>query len=72
MIEHWVRRGEWERLRCMELLFVLGWANKDVSQRLEITEQAVANHKHYVISKLKDAIKKARLRNVDLSALGIE
>jgi RNA polymerase sigma-70 factor (ECF subfamily) len=49
--------GSWERLQCVELIFVLGWANKDVARRMSLTEQAVANHKFYVVSKLKDAAK---------------
>lgn len=72
LIDLWIEGGEFERLKCMELLFVLGWANKDVAARLGISEQAVANHKHFVVSKLKDAAAKARIRDLDLSQLGIE
>ena len=64
--------GAWERLQVVELIFVLGWANKDVASRLNTTEQAVANHKFFVVSKLKDAAKKARLQNVNLEGLGLE
>ncbi len=72
LIDSWIESGEFERLKCMELLFVLGWANKDVAARLNISEQAVANHKHFVVSKLKDAAAKARIRDFDLSQFGIE
>jgi RNA polymerase sigma-70 factor (ECF subfamily) len=72
LIESWVASGEYERLKCMELLFVMGWPNKDVATRLGISEQAVANHKHFVVSKLKEGAAKARLRNVDLADYGIE
>lgn len=71
MIEQWFSKGEWERLKCMELLFVQGRANKDVAARLGITEQAVANHKHFVVAKLKDAARIARVQDFDLAALGI-
>jgi len=64
--------GSWERLQCVELIFVLGWANKDVARRMNLTEQAVANHKFFVVSKLKDAAKKSRIRNLNLSELGID
>ena len=64
--------GAWERLRCVELIFVLGWANKTVAKRLNISEQAVANHKFFVVAKLKDAAKKARLQNADLQGMGLE
>lgn len=64
--------GAWERLQCVELIFVLGWANRDVARRLNLTEQAVANHKFFVVSKLKDAAKKSHVRSFNLSDLDIE
>lgn len=72
LIQSWKENGETERLCCMELLLVLGWKNRDVAQRLGITEQAVANHKHFVVSKLKEAAKNARVRDFQLSEWGIE
>ena len=33
-IEHWREHGQWERLKCAELLFVRGWRNKEVAARL--------------------------------------
>lgn len=71
LIERWKSRGEFERLECIELLFVLGWTNKAAAQRLNISEQAVANHKYYVISQLKDAATRSRLR-FDFAQFGIE
>ncbi len=71
LIDQWLRSGEFERLKCMELLFVQGRANKEAAARLGITEQAVANHKHFVVSKLKDAGRLARVQDFDLSAMGI-
>lgn len=62
----------WERLQCVELIFVLGWANKHVARRLNISEQAVANHKFFVVAKLKDAAARARLQNVNLDGMGLE
>ena len=64
--------GAWERLQCVELIFVLGWANKHVAERLNITEQAVANHKFFVVAKLKEAAKKAHLQNANLDGMGLE
>jgi RNA polymerase sigma-70 factor, ECF subfamily len=71
LIAGWKQRGEFERLKCIELLFVLGWANKDAAARLGISEQAVANHKHFVVAKLKDAAKTSRLRDFDLAEFGL-
>jgi len=64
--------GAWERLQCVELIFVLGWPNKHVARRLNITEQAVANHKFFVVTKLREAAKRARLKNVNLDGMGLE
>jgi len=71
LIESWIKNGEFERLQCIEQLFVSGKANKEVATQLQITEQAVANHKHFVVGKLKDAIKTARIHDADLTGLGL-
>lgn len=72
LISGWKAQGEFERLKCLELLFVRGMKNKTVADRLGISEQAVANHKHFVVGKLKDAAANARLREFNVAALGIE
>ena len=71
LIEQWVKRGEFERLKCIELLFVLGWSNKDAAQGLGISEQAVANHKHFVVAKLKDWVTATLREESDLADLGL-
>ncbi|WP_417398197.1 RNA polymerase sigma factor [Gimesia chilikensis] len=71
LIQCWIKNGEFERLECMEQLFVSGRANKEVAATLQITEQAVANHKHFVVGKLKDAIKTAQILDADLQGLGL-
>ena len=72
LIETWTDRGEFERLKCMELLFVLGWSNKAAAERLGISEQTVANHKHFVVTKLKEAATRARVRDFNLADFGVE
>ncbi len=72
LIEGWRERGEYERLKCSELLFVTGLPNKHVAQRIGISEQAVANHKHFVVSKLKDAAAGAKLEDFDPEEFGLE
>ena len=32
-IEHFRRRGQWEKLQCVELLFVRGWSNKETARQ---------------------------------------
>ena len=57
MIAHWRRRGQGERLQCIELLWVRGWSNKEVAVRLGISEQAVANYKFETIARLRSAVR---------------
>jgi RNA polymerase sigma-70 factor (ECF subfamily) len=60
-IARWREKGEFAKLMCAELLFVRGWANKDVAEALDLTEQHVANYKFEFIAKMKTAIKKQEL-----------
>lgn len=71
LVRQWQAEQNFERLKCIELLFVLGWPNKDVARRMGLSEQAVANHKHYVLTKLKDWIARSPLRGTDLAELGL-
>jgi RNA polymerase sigma-70 factor (ECF subfamily) len=71
LIRQWQERGEFERLKCIELLFVLGWPNKDVARRLGLSEQAVANHKHYVLAKLKEWIARSAIDGINFADLGV-
>jgi RNA polymerase sigma-70 factor, ECF subfamily len=57
MIAHWRRRGQWERLECIELLLVRGWSNKEVAARLGISEQTVANYKFETIARLRAEVR---------------
>lgn len=63
VIRQWISRGQWERLACMELLWVRGWPNKEVAARLNIQEQAVANYKHHTITQLQQLVRRAGLRD---------
>ncbi len=60
-IDHWRRHGQWEKLKCAELLFVRGWLNKEIAGKLKISEQTVANHKHEFLAKLCAAVRKQGL-----------
>lgn len=72
LIHSWIESGEFERLQCAELLFVSGLPNKDVAERLSLTEQAVANHKFFIVSKLKDAGEKAKVDSPTIAGLDVE
>jgi RNA polymerase sigma-70 factor, ECF subfamily len=60
-IENWRAKGDWQKVKCMELLFVRGEANKDVASALGITEQQVANFKFDFLDRLRALVKKQRL-----------
>jgi RNA polymerase sigma-70 factor (ECF subfamily) len=60
-IEHWRSKGDFEKIKCMELLFVRGAANKDVAAALKISEQQVANFKFDFLDRLRKLVKNQRL-----------
>jgi RNA polymerase sigma-70 factor (ECF subfamily) len=60
-IHKWIEKGEWIKLKCAELLFIRGWANKDVAVSLGITEQHVANYKFDFLARLRGIVKKQGL-----------
>lgn len=67
LVREWLVKGDFDRLRCLELLIVKGWANKDVAKYLDLTEQAVASYKFQTIGRLKEM---ARRSGVGLEHLG--
>jgi RNA polymerase sigma-70 factor, ECF subfamily len=67
LVREWLGKGDFDRLRCLELLIVKGWANKDVAKYLELTEQAVASYKFQTIGRLKEM---ARRSGLSLEHLG--
>lgn len=60
-VERWRQRGDWEKLQCIELLFVRGLANKEVATHLAISEQTVANYKFEFLARLKTVLRKQGL-----------
>ena len=61
IIHQWQDRGDFIRLKVLELLLVKGWANRDVAAHLGITEQQVANYRFAAVKKLSEKIKAAGL-----------
>ena len=61
MIDHWRDKGEFVRIQVLELLFVKGWANKDVAKLLKISEQQVANYRFAAVKKLSEQVRAAGL-----------
>jgi RNA polymerase sigma-70 factor (ECF subfamily) len=60
-IENWRTRGDWQKMKCVELLLVRGEANKDVAAALGISEQQVANYKFDFIARLRTLIQRQSL-----------
>jgi RNA polymerase sigma-70 factor (ECF subfamily) len=61
MVRHWQQRGDFARLKVMELLWVKGWANRDAAAFVHISEQQVANFRFAAVKKLSEQIRGAGL-----------
>jgi RNA polymerase sigma-70 factor (ECF subfamily) len=61
IIRQWQDRGDHARLKVLELLWVKGWANRDVASFLGISEQQVANYRFAAVKKLSEHIRAAGL-----------
>lgn len=60
-VDKWQEKGDWEKLKCIELLVVRGYPNKEAAEMLEMTEQQVANFKFDFLSRLRTLIKRQGL-----------
>jgi RNA polymerase sigma-70 factor (ECF subfamily) len=61
MIHGWQQKGDYARIQVLELLFVKGWANRDVAKALKVGEQQVANYRFAAVRKLTELIQDAGL-----------
>jgi RNA polymerase sigma-70 factor (ECF subfamily) len=61
LLRTWQDKGEWTRLKVLELLWVKGWANRDVAAFLGVSEQQVANYRFAAVKKLGEHIRDAGL-----------
>lgn len=61
ILRGWQDKGDFVRLKVMELLWVKGWANRDVAAFLNISEQQVANYRFAAVKKLTELIRAAGL-----------
>ncbi len=60
-VQRWKENGDWQKLCCLELLFVVGEGNKEVATELDLTEQQVANYKSDFQIRLKAIIRRMQL-----------
>jgi RNA polymerase sigma-70 factor (ECF subfamily) len=61
LLRQWQERGDFQRIKVLELLLVKGWANRDVAAFLGISEQQVANYRFAAVKKLTEHIRDAGL-----------
>jgi RNA polymerase sigma-70 factor (ECF subfamily) len=61
MVRQWQEKGDYVRLKVLELLWVKGWQNRDVAAFLDISEQQVANFRFAAVKKLSEQIRHSGL-----------
>jgi RNA polymerase sigma-70 factor (ECF subfamily) len=61
MLHQWQDRGDYIRIKVMELLLVKGWPNREVAAFLQIGEQQVANFRFAAVKKLTELIREGGL-----------
>ena len=61
LLSHWREKGDYERVKVLELLFVKGWANCDIAAFLKISEQQVANIRFAAVKKIGEHIRELGL-----------
>jgi RNA polymerase sigma-70 factor (ECF subfamily) len=61
LLRSWQQKGDFLRLRVLELLLVKGWANRDVAKFLDVGEQQVANYRFAALRKLAEHVRDAGL-----------
>ncbi len=61
LMRRWKQQGDWEKIKCAELLFVRGLPNKEAAKQLGISEQAVANYKFDFLARLRTLVKQSGL-----------
>ena len=60
-VTKWRERGDWLKLKCIELLIVRGMSNKKVATTLNISEQQVANFKFDFLARTRTLLKRQDL-----------
>jgi len=61
LLREWLAKGDFDRVKVLELLFVKGWGNKDVARELRLSEQQIANIRFAALRKFTEQIKAAGL-----------
>jgi RNA polymerase sigma-70 factor, ECF subfamily len=61
IVVEWRAKGDYQSVMILELLFVKGEGNKEVSERLGVSEQQVANVKFQAKKRLNEFLRASRL-----------
>jgi RNA polymerase sigma-70 factor (ECF subfamily) len=61
ILDEWREQGDFIRIKVLELLFVKGWANRDIAALLRIGEQQVANIRFAAVKKINERARSAGL-----------
>jgi RNA polymerase sigma-70 factor (ECF subfamily) len=61
ILHGWQEKGDYARLKVLELIWVKGWPNREVAAFLKISEQQVANYRFAAVKKLTEHIRDAGL-----------
>jgi RNA polymerase sigma-70 factor, ECF subfamily len=61
IVDRWRADGEWTKVMCQELLHVRGLPNKQIAERLKLSEQQVANQKFEFVARLRTALRRQGL-----------
>jgi RNA polymerase sigma-70 factor (ECF subfamily) len=61
ILHGWTEKGDYARLKVLELIWVKGWPNREVAAFLKISEQQVANYRFAAVKKLTEHIRDAGL-----------
>ncbi len=69
-IDKWRARGDWNKLKCIELIFVVGQGNKEAAALLGLSEQQVANYKSDFLARTKALVGRQRLDTAVFPELG--
>ncbi|MEN1680216.1 MAG: sigma-70 family RNA polymerase sigma factor [Planctomycetota bacterium] len=69
-LDRWREKGDWQKIKVMELLFTRGVGNKQVAEQLDLTEQQVANFKFDFLARLKTLVRRQGLNEDVFPELG--
>lgn len=72
ILEKWRMEKDFLRVKVLELLFVAGWANKDIAEELDIKDQQVANIRFAAVRKISEHLRNAGLSPEIFPNLGQE